>query len=250
MDQQQLIILVLCALAALLHGLSGFGFPMLSTAIVANFYPLSISIVVVLIPCLLLNVCVLCSAPRPIWQSLITYTQRYALLIIASLIGTSVGVAVLFYLSEQYLKLMLGLILLGYVLDQLRARPLILQASKQNMVLFGFAAGVIGGASNAMAPLLILYLMASQHQKNDVVLISNLIFLLTKIVQLCLLWSLIKQQLAYNWSLIIVLSLTAVLMVLIANRFRQHISQSHFRLGILILLGLLGLQALYQALQL
>lgn len=243
MDQQQLIILVLCALAALLHGLSGFGFPMLSTALIASFYPLSISIAVVIIPCLLLNILVLFSTARHLRH----YIHRYLVLILSSMLGTWLGVALLLYLSEQHLKIMLGVILLAYVFDQFSARPLNLAASQRNMAIFGCAAGVVGGASNAMAPLLILYLMASQHQKNDVVIISNLIFLISKIVQLFLLWPILEQQLAYNSSLILWLSISAVIGVLLANRFRQKISQRHFRYLILILMTLLGLQALYQA---
>ncbi len=40
MQKTDFIILLFCAIAAILHGMSGFGFPMLSTAAVAMLYPL------------------------------------------------------------------------------------------------------------------------------------------------------------------------------------------------------------------
>ncbi len=55
MQKTDFIILLFCAIAAILHGMSGFGFPMLSTAAVAMLYPLSTAVALVLIPCLLLN---------------------------------------------------------------------------------------------------------------------------------------------------------------------------------------------------
>ncbi len=56
MQKTDFIILLFCAIAAILHGMSGFGFPMLSTAAVAMLYPLSTAVALVLIPCLLLNI--------------------------------------------------------------------------------------------------------------------------------------------------------------------------------------------------
>ncbi len=60
--------------------------------------------------------------------------------------------------------------------DQFRQRPLQISASLKNMLIFGFLAGVIGGATNAMAPFLMMYLLSTQHSKTDIVVISNLKF--------------------------------------------------------------------------
>ncbi len=47
MQKTDFIILLFCAIAAILHGMSGFGFPMLSTAAVAMLYPLSTAVALI-----------------------------------------------------------------------------------------------------------------------------------------------------------------------------------------------------------
>lgn len=63
MTQAEWMMLWLCAVAALLHGLSGFGFPMMSTAVLSSAYPLSIAVTLVILPCLLLNLIMLNADP-------------------------------------------------------------------------------------------------------------------------------------------------------------------------------------------
>ena len=64
MTQAEWMMLWLCALAALLHGLSGFGFPMMSTAVLSSEYPLSMAVTLVILPCLLLNLIMLNADPQ------------------------------------------------------------------------------------------------------------------------------------------------------------------------------------------
>jgi uncharacterized membrane protein YfcA len=123
----EFLTLLLCALAALLHGLSGFGFPMISTAALSLFHPLQTAVAMVLIPCIIMNLSVLGTHEKaPI--SLLYYVKNYWSLIGSSLIGSLFGVMLLLYIDESYLKLLLGMVIWLYVLDQFRSQPLHLVA--------------------------------------------------------------------------------------------------------------------------
>lgn len=53
-------------------------------------------------------------------------------------------------------------------------------------IVFGLSAGILGGLTNVMAPVLIIYSLESKYSKSDIIQASNLCFLLGKIIQLLL----------------------------------------------------------------
>lgn len=55
--------------------------------------------------------------------------KNYWSLIGSSLIGSLFGVMLLLYIDESYLKLLLGMVIWLYVLDQFRSQPLHLRRS-------------------------------------------------------------------------------------------------------------------------
>jgi len=247
MDKTDLFTLLICVLAAVLHGLSGFGFPMISTAALSLVYPLSTAVAMVIIPCILMNLSMLKTAQQNSFiKTLKDYLTRYWLLIGASLIGSLIGVNLLIKVPEGYLKIMLGIVMLLYVIDQFRHKPLQISASLQNMLLFGLLAGIVGGATNAMAPFLMMYLLSTRHQKNEIVIISNLSFLASKLVQLLLLYpSLLNFDQAQIWLLAIV-TIVSLIFVYLGAKIRNLLSQQKFKYVIFIILTVLGLNALWQ----
>lgn len=248
MTQAEWMLLWLCALAALLHGLSGFGFPMMSTAVLSSEYPLSMAVTLVILPCLLLNLIMLNADPqRRLISSISYYLERYWPLILSSLMGSVLGVKLLLWLNEGYLKLLLGLVMVFYVLDQLRVRPLQVSPHVSSMLCFGLLAGIIGGATNAMAPFLMMYLMSCQLSKTDIVIISNLNFMASKTIQLILLFPILISLKSHQQHILIGISLFALFGVWMGGKIRQHLSQQHFRRIVLMLLFGLGLYALWQS---
>ncbi|KHF76921.1 protein of unknown function DUF81 [Acinetobacter sp. neg1] len=247
MDKTDLFTLLICVLAAVLHGLSGFGFPMISTAALSLVYPLSTAVAMVIIPCILMNLSMLKTAQQNSFiKTLKDYLTRYWLLIGASLIGSLIGVNLLIKVPEGYLKIMLGIVMLLYVIDQFRHKPLQISASLRNMLLFGLLAGIVGGATNAMAPFLMMYLLSTRHQKNEIVIISNLSFLASKLVQLLLLYpSLLNFDQAQIWLLAIV-TIVSLIFVYLGAKIRNRLSQQKFKYIIFIILTVLGLNALWQ----
>ena len=249
MQKTDFIILLFCAIAAILHGMSGFGFPMLSTAAVAMLYPLSTAVALVLIPCLLLNIYMLRGdATQSIFSSLYGYCKKYWGLIFSALIGSYLGVSLLLILNEGYLKLAMGVLILLYVADQFRQRPLQISASLKNMLIFGFLAGVIGGATNAMAPFLMMYLLSTQHSKTDIVVISNLNFIISKLIQLAVLYPVIQQFNHIQLQVLALICLISLAMVYVGSQIRKNISQAVFKQIVFTLLGLMAIYAIAQGL--
>ena len=166
---------------------------------------------------------------------------------LSSLVGSVLGVKLLLWLNEAYLKLLLGLVIIFYVLDQLRARPLQVSPHISSMLCFGLLAGIIGGATNAMAPFLMMYLMSCQLSKTDIVIISNLNFIAGKLIQLILLFPILITLETHQQHILIGISLFALAGVWIGGKIRHRLSQQHFKWIVLALLFGLGLYAFWQS---
>ena len=70
-SMQTLVLLVIFALASLLHGISGLGVTLVTTTALASIYPLPHAIVLTIFPSLLLNAMTwLAGGGRTIWQIL------------------------------------------------------------------------------------------------------------------------------------------------------------------------------------
>ncbi len=142
----------------------------------------------------------------------------------------------------------MGLLILFYVADQFRQHPLQISASLKNMLIFGFLAGVIGGATNAMAPFLMMYLLSTQHSKTDIVVISNLNFIISKLIQLAVLFPVIQQFNHIQLQVLALICLISVAMVYVGSQIRKNISQTVFKQIVFTLLGLMAIYAIAQGL--
>ncbi|MBP3194569.1 MAG: sulfite exporter TauE/SafE family protein [Cardiobacteriaceae bacterium] len=190
---QEIVQVLLFFIAAILHGITGMAFPMLATTSLAFIMLLSKVVALVAIPSLFMSLLLLCSHnQKGIYQDFIYYLKHYKLLAISSLIGSFLGVKLLFILPVSYIYLLMAIVTLYYSLNGLlniygRAKIISVNANQKNMCLFGFLAGIIGGATNAMSPILLMYLFSETNDRNRIAKTSNLCFLLAKIVQICML---------------------------------------------------------------
>ena len=91
--------------AALLHGISGLGFPLLLTAILATFMPMKVAVAISLWPTLLLNVLSIASAG---WRQTANILRRYARLAASSVLGSFVGMALLVHLPQAWFQVLLA----------------------------------------------------------------------------------------------------------------------------------------------
>ncbi|HEZ2426512.1 TPA: sulfite exporter TauE/SafE family protein [Neisseria meningitidis] len=245
---QEIMQSIVFVAAAILHGITGMGFPMLGTTALAFIMPLSKVVALVALPSLLMSLLVLCSNNKKgFWQEIVYYLKTYKLLAIGSVVGSILGVKLLLILPVSWLLLLMAIITLYYSVNGIlnvcaKAKNIQVVANNKNMVLFGFLAGIIGGSTNAMSPILLIFLLSETENKNRIVKSSNLCYLLAKIVQIYMLrdqyWLLNKSE----YGLIFLLSVLSVIGLYIGIRLRTKISPNFFKMLIFIVLLVLALK--------
>lgn len=232
---QEIMQSIVFVAAAILHGIAGMGFPMLGTTALAFIMPLSKVVALVALPSLLMSLLVLCSNNKKgFWQEIVYYLKTYKLLAIGSVVGSILGVKLLLILPVSWLLLLMAIITLYYSVNGIlnvcaKAKNIQVVANNKNMVLFGFLAGIIGGSTNAMSPILLIFLLSETENKNRIVKSSNLCYLLAKIVQIYMLrdqyWLLNKSE----YGLIFLLSVLSVIGLYVGIRLRTKISPNFLK---------------------
>ncbi|MDM1032588.1 sulfite exporter TauE/SafE family protein [Neisseria meningitidis] len=245
---QEIMQSIVFVAAAILHGITGMGFPMLGTTALAFIMPLSKVVALMALPSLLMSLLVLCSNNKKgFWQEIVYYLKTYKLLAIGSVVGSILGVKLLLILPVSWLLLLMAIITLYYSVNGIlnvcaKAKNIQVVANNKNMVLFGFLAGIIGGSTNAMSPILLIFLLSETENKNRIVKSSNLCYLLAKIVQIYMLrdqyWLLNKSE----YGLIFLLSVLSVIGLYVGIRLRTKISPNFFKMLIFIVLLVLALK--------
>ncbi|HEZ0672032.1 TPA: sulfite exporter TauE/SafE family protein [Neisseria meningitidis] len=245
---QEIMQSIVFVAAAILHGITGMGFPMLGTTALAFIMPLSKVVALVALPSLLMSLLVLCSNNKKgFWQEIVYYLKTYKLLAIGSVVGSILGVKLLLILPVSWLLLLMAIITLYYSVNGIlnvcaKAKNIQVVANNKNMILFGFLAGIIGGSTNAMSPILLIFLLSETENKNRIVKSSNLCYLLAKIVQIYMLrdqyWLLNKSE----YGLIFLLSVLSVIGLYVGIRLRTKISPNFFKMLIFIVLLVLALK--------
>ena len=240
---QTLLLLAIFALASLLHGISGLGVTLVTTSI----YPLPHAIVLVIFPSLLLNAMTwLAGGERSIWQNFIHYGRRYWLLALTSLLGSMLGAKLLLWVDSAYILLVLAAVIGFYVSSNLLGKQIRLPNTKPVLIIVGFSAGIIGGATNAMSTILMMYLLSASNDKNTIAKVGNMCYFLGKIAQIIVLREPIMALSANEWQLIALLSILSIAALLVGIRLRRYLPQARFRQLILLILTVLGIRVGWQ----
>ena len=244
---QMLLLMVVFALASLLHGISGLGATLVTTTALASMYPLPHAIVLVIFPSLVVNAMTwLAGGERTIWQNFIYYGRRYWLLALTSLLGSILGAKLLLWVDSAYILLLLAAVIGFYVVSSLLGKQIRLPDTKPVLIAVGFSAGVIGGSTNAMSTVLMMYLLSASDDKNTIAKVGNMCYFLGKIAQIVVLREPIMALSSSEWQLFAWLSVISVVTLLIGIRLRRYLPQSRFRQLILVILTVLGIRVGWQ----
>lgn len=239
------IIIVFFVLGALLHGVAGFGYPIVGTAIIASFYPLKVAVAMVVVPCVVLNLIMLRSGGT-ILGNIAKHGKEYFWLFLMSFLGGLLGVRLLLIIPEGYLRIFLGITLLFYVYTQYTRYRIRFSLDKKTMAIFGFIAGIVGGATNAIVAFLMIYLLGTDRSKNEMVIVNNLSILITKIIQIFVLFPVITAfEPKQKWLLATVIFIS-LFFVYIGSQIRHRLPQAVFNHIIAVMLLCLGIYALWQ----
>lgn len=244
---QTLLLLAIFALASLLHGISGLGVTLVTTTALASIYPLPHAIVLVIFPSLLLNAMTwLAGGGRSIWQNFIYYGRRYWLLALTSLLGSMLGAKLLLWIDSAYILLVLAAVIGFYVSSSLLGKQIRLPNTKSVLIIVGFSAGIIGGATNAMSTILMMYLLSASDDKNTIAKVGNMCYFLGKLAQIIVLREPIMALSSGEWQLIAILCGLSIAALLVGIRLRRYLPQARFRQLILFILTVLGIRVGWQ----
>jgi uncharacterized membrane protein YfcA len=168
-------VVVVMVVAGLAHGTMGFGFPLISTPMIAMATDIRTAVLLSLFPNLAVNVVSIVRGGN--WRASIAHYWPVAAYV---LIGTIVGTRVLLLADPEPLKLLLALMIVVY-LQQARLRGIdwswLARNPRGSAALFGLVAGFLSGTVNVALPPLVIYFMALGLDALAMTQILNLCFL-------------------------------------------------------------------------
>jgi uncharacterized membrane protein YfcA len=228
--------------AAILHGSIGFGFPLVATPIIALFTDMQTAVFFTLIPTLLVNIVSIKSEAN--FLKVLKTFFPFALL---STVGSLIGTILLIQFNSDFFKLLLALSILFYLfMPKLNDKNnFIQQHPKKSMGLFSIGAGLVGGLTNAMAPVLIMYSVESKLTKSQTIQLSNLCFLFGKITQL-LVFSLFASVSFAEVSFSLSTLLAVALALFIGIKVKKRINAKQYQVVIKSLLFIMAVMLVGQ----
>lgn len=240
----EIIVIMSCIFlfAAFVHGSIGFGFPMLSTPLLALVMDIQSAIILTLIPNLFVNLISMGSEGN-IWNAF----RRYLPLALLAMLGSAIGTFILLLTHSEWFKLLLAAAIVLYLfadkiklnLTWVRKRSVLAEST------FGIGAGILGGLTNVMAPVLIIYSLETRKTKAELIQLSNFCFMLGKAIQL-LLFSIYGKFTHSELELAPFMLIFVALALFLGIQIRRKIPEQTFvriMRGLLVILaGLLILQ--------
>lgn len=180
---ETLMIALFMLFAAFVQGSIGFGFPLVTTILLSLFMDIQTAMFYTLLPSLYLNIVTIRSEGH-FFEAVRKY-YKYALLVMS---GVGVGMVLLLHYETPAFKLLLALMIYLYLftsrynlnLSFVRTHP------KLAMGLFGTLGGVVGGLTNAIGPIHLIYALESKFERAKLIQMGNVCFLGMKFVQLAL----------------------------------------------------------------
>lgn len=230
--------------SAFIHGGVGFGFPIIATPLIALFTDIQTAIIYTLIPTLFVNI-ISISSEGNFFKAL----KEFYPLALFTVIGSAIGTGILIYSSSEIFKLILAFMILIYLfMDKFKfSIPYIRKEPKKARAVFGIGGGIIGGLTNVIAPILIIYSIESKFTKAQMIQAANFCFLFSKLTQI-ILFSL-SSSLTFEIASESFLSVFAVLIALfIGIKLKKVIDEKLYKKVLKGILFSIAMMLFYQIL--
>ncbi len=228
--------------AALIHGIIGFGFPIVATPLLALVTDIQTAIILTLIPTLFVNLVSLASEGNILFAF-----RRYFSLAFLAMVGSAIGTYILIFTNSEIFKALLAIAIIIYLLaDRIKLNfSWVREYPIFSKFTFGILAGILGGLTNVMAPVLIIYSMESKLSKSGLIQALNTCFLLGKGIQLFLFsinGKFTLNDLSISSIMLIVASLALYAGINIKNKIKVSVYIKILRALLLILAVILLIQ--------
>ncbi len=231
-------------LAGFAHGLTGFGFPVISTPMVALFTDVRTAVMVTLFPNIVVNV--LSTVTGAGWREVLV---RYWPMPLYVLAGTAVGTQVVLWAPPAPLRLLLAAVIVLY-LQQERFRRIdwsvMVRHPARAGAAIGLLAGFLSGTVNVMLPPLLIYFSVLQLPALAMTQVMNACFLVGKVSQAAV-FAAAGQFSAGGLVGIVPICLVALGGYLAGRRLQPRIAPSTYRAFLRIVLWIMAALLIYQA---
>lgn len=167
--------------AAIAHGAVGFGFPLISTPLIALLMDVKTAVLITVVPNLVVNSVSILRGGN--WRQSI---GKYWPIAIWVVLGTLVGTHFLLVAPPELLQVLLAAMIMVFLLQDrirqldwtwIRRKPTVSGAA------FGVVAGLFSGAVNVSAPPLVIYFMMLELPAVALTQTLNLCFMAGKVIQ-------------------------------------------------------------------
>jgi uncharacterized membrane protein YfcA len=226
-------------LSGFVHGLLGFGFPMIATPLLSTFLSIKEAVLLTLFPTMVSNAQVIKKTGNfsKIWQ-------EYKLLIIFVVIGSFLGTKFLIEFNSPYYKLILALVILLYLNKEqmkISLEKTILNNPKKMMIAFGLLSGVVSGLVNIMLPVLVIYVLEMKLVKEQSFTLMNLCFLASKVTQIFIFGG--HGDFSFDFMIFMIpVILVSILGLVLGEKMRNYINEELYKK---VLVGLLWILSFY-----
>jgi len=231
------------ALAGLVHGALGLGFPILATPLIALVTDMRTAIILILLPCVAAVIASLVKG-----QGLRAVLAEFWPMPIYMFVGAAIGTRMFIAYPEAPFSLLLALLVIIYLnLDHIGKTewPLIRKYRHGSGVVFGVIAGVFEGSTNAAAPPLVIYYLALALSPTAMVQALNICFITGKTTQFATMATTGGVELT-QWLMTLPLVVIATGTVLAGIRIRSRIDAMTYRRWLKKALFLIALLLLLQ----
>ena len=256
-------VVITVILAGLVHGALGLGFPMVATPLIAVFLDVRVAILITLLPTAAVNI-------ASIWTAKPTAAllRRYSVLAVTSLVGAVIGAMVLAVSSAEPFKLLLALLILLFLYvsnrgisqrgknqqgassegagsDSAWGRDWFMSNPLPAMIITGLLGGFSAGTTNVMVAILIIYFLALEVERREMVPAMNLCFLIGKVSQIAVFAAagLVDLRLILTTTPLALIALAALWA---GQKVSDKIPQDRYRRLLRYLLAVLAAVLLYQ----
>ena len=213
-------------ISGIVHGVLGFGFPMISTPLFALMVDLKKAVLYTLLPTIAVNFFSL-KKDNSFGSLLREYKLLLGSVIIGSLVGTNILVM---YYSDYYKLILAGVILLS--LNKARLHLSIAHSVKKYpygmTLLFGFLSGVVGGIANIMIPVLLILILELNLEKKRAIGVMSFCFITNKMLQV-IIFGYHGNLNIQSLSTILLFVLIAVLGFFIGSRIQDKIDEMLYK---------------------
>jgi len=153
MDVTVVYVLLICFVATLFRSTFGFGESLIAVPLLTLFLPIEVSVPLSVLMSIVVAFTVVVQDHRQI------HFNSAKWLIIFAALGIPIGVLILFYGNDFYIKIGLGVIIILYsVYSMMNSDKFVLKRdSKLWLFVCGFLSGVFGGAYGVNGPPLVVY---------------------------------------------------------------------------------------------